>query len=75
MWRWLSFWRPPAMLRACIVNFRDDPNTAIKGVLWSTEGPWLTFRNGELLKPNQPPTSIDGDTIIHVDRVLFLQVP
>ena len=73
--RWLLWWRPPCLLKACIVNLKDDPTTAIKGVLWSSRGPWLTFRNGELLKSNQLPVPIDGETVIHRDRVLFLQVP
>ena len=73
--RWLLWWRPPCLLKACIVNLKDDPTTALKGVLWSTHGPWLTFRNGELLKANQPPQPVDGELHIHTDRVLFLQVP
>jgi hypothetical protein len=75
MLRWFFFWRPPVMLRTCIINLRDDPTTAINGVLWSTRGPWLTFRNASLLKAGQPPTPMDGDVLIHSDRVLFLQVP
>jgi len=62
-------------LRAVIVNLSDDPTTAIRGVLWSTRGPWLTFRNAELLKASSPePTPIDGEIVVHRERISFLQV-
>lgn len=72
-WSWLLWWRPPAMLRVCIVNLKDDHSTAIKGVLWQSRGPWLTFRDCSLLRPSQPATPIDGDVFIHRDNVSFLQ--
>jgi hypothetical protein len=71
--RWLLFWRPPCLLRTVIVNVKHDDSSAIKGVLWSTRGPWLTFRNCELLKPGQT-TTIDGDVVIHRSTISFLQV-
>lgn len=72
-WRWLMWWLPPAMLRVCIVNFTDDPGTAIKGVLWSSRGPWLTFRDCAILKAGASPAKLDGEIVIHRDRVAFLQ--
>jgi len=57
-----------------IVNLKDDPTTAIKGVLWSSRGPWLTLSSAALLKPSLPPTPIDGDVIVHRDNVSFVQV-
>jgi hypothetical protein len=71
--RWLLFWRPPCLLRACIVNRKNDPETAIKGVLWSARGPWLTFKDCSLLKPGVT-TPIDGDVVLHRGTVDFLQV-
>jgi len=72
--RWLLFWRPPALLRSVIVNRKHDPETAIKGVLWSARGPWLMFKDCALLKSGGPPTPIDGDVVLHRDTVDFLQV-
>ena len=72
--RWLCWWQPPCLLRAVIVNFQDDSSTAIRAVLWSTRGRWLTFKDASLLKAGSPPTPIDGDVVIARDRVLFLQV-
>lgn len=62
------------MLRSCIVNLKDDPTTAIKAVLWSSRGAWLTFKDASLLKSGVEPTKIDGDVVLHRSAVLFLQV-
>lgn len=73
-WRWVCWWRPPCLLRAVIVNFTDDQATAIRGVLWSSRGAWLTFRDCSLLKAGATPTRMDGEVVVHRDRVAFLQV-
>jgi hypothetical protein len=72
--RWLCWWRPPCLLRAVIVNLKDDPSTAIKGVLWATRGPWCTFMDCALLKANLPPTPMDGEIVVHRSNIAFLQV-
>jgi len=72
--RWLLWWRPPAMLRVCIVNLVGDPDTAIKGVLWRSRGSWLVFRDCALLKAGATPTRMDGDVVVPRARVAFLQV-
>lgn len=74
MLRWLCWWRPPCLLRAVIVNLRDDPSTAIRGVLWSSRGAWLTLKDCSLLKPGQPPAPMDGDVVVERPNVAFLQV-
>lgn len=61
------------MLRVCIVNLKDDPTTAIRGVLWSSRGPWLTLRDCSLLKAGQPATPMDGEIVIERRAVAFLQ--
>lgn len=71
--RWFFWWRPPVMLRACIVNLKDGQ--AMKGVLWQSRGPWLTFRNCVALVEGQPTQPIDGDVVVHRSNLLFLQVP
>jgi hypothetical protein len=73
MLRWLLWWRPPCLLRAVIVNLRDDPQ-AIKGVLWSARGPWLVLVDATLLAEGVPPTRIDGEVVLHRSIVKFLQV-
>ena len=74
MLRWFLWWRPPCLFRACIVNLKNEPDTAIKGVLWSSRGGWLTFKDCSLLKPGVPPTTMDGEVVIERRNVLFLQV-
>jgi len=56
-----------------IVNLKDDPATAIRGVL-AERGPWFTLRRAELLKATTPPTPIDGEVVIHRSNVAFYQV-
>ena len=53
---------------------KDDSTTAIKGVLWSSRGPWLTLRAAALLRPGAEPMRIDGDVVIPRANVAFLQV-
>jgi len=71
--RWLLFWRPPCLLRSVIINLKSDDASAIKGVLWATRGPWLTFKECTLLKAHLS-TAVDGDVIIHRSNIAFLQV-
>lgn len=72
--RWLWWSEPPCLWRRVIVNLKDDPTLAIRGVLWSTRGPWLTVRNAEALKAGMAPSVIDGEVVVHRDNVAFLQV-
>jgi hypothetical protein len=74
MWRWLRWWRPPYLLRSVIVNLRDDPTTAISGVLWTSRGPWLIVRQASLLKAQQASTALDGEVVIERDNVAFVQM-
>ncbi|CAB4177385.1 hypothetical protein UFOVP998_28 [uncultured Caudovirales phage] len=77
-WDWLLFWRPPAMLRTCVVNLkdlnRDGQQQAIRGVLWRSRGPWLTLRQCQALVAEQPAQPIDGEVLVHRSNVSFLQV-
>lgn len=70
----LWFWRPPCLLRSCILNLKSDATSAIKGVLWSSRGQWLTFRKCQLLIANQPPKDMDGEVVVHRSNIAFLQV-
>ena len=70
---WLAWWRPPCMLRTVIVNFVGDDETAIRGVLWRSRGPWLVIKAAEILTPNQAPAPADGELVIPRARVAFLQ--
>lgn len=70
----VTWWRPPCLLRRVLVNLTTDKDTALRGVLWRTRGPWLVLRQVELLKPQTKPTLMDGDVIVHRSHVAFIQV-
>jgi hypothetical protein len=70
--RW--WWQPPCLLRVVILNVKDDPAVAIRGVLWSMRGPWLTVRQPVLLRAGGEQTTVDGEVVIHRDNVSFMQV-
>jgi len=70
--RW--WWQPPCLLRVVILNLKDDHAVAVRGLLWSSRGPWLVLRQAVLLRQGGE-TPADGDIVIHRDNVSFLQVP
>jgi hypothetical protein len=57
-----------------IVNLKDDPSTAIRGVLWQSRGAWLTLRKAHVLHAGDEPTTADGEIVVHRSNVAFLQV-
>lgn len=71
---WLLWWRPPCLLRAVIVNLKDEQDTAIRGLLWQSRGAWLVIREASLLRANAAPTPVDGEIVMHRENVAFLQV-
>lgn len=74
MLRWLAWWRPPCLLRLCIVNTVSDPDAALRCIVWSGRGAWLVLRQVAILKGNQAPAPIDGEVVIHRANVAFIQV-
>jgi hypothetical protein len=70
---WFSaFWRPPFLLRSCILNLKSGE--ALSGVVWSTRAGWIALRKASLLKAGAPPMAIDGDVIVARDNIDFVQV-
>jgi hypothetical protein len=70
----LFWWRPPCLLRSVLVNLISEPDTALRGVLWSSRGPWLTLRDASVIKAAAPPVPLDGEVVIHRANVAFVQV-
>jgi hypothetical protein len=72
---WLFWWRPPCLLQGCIVNLKTD-GVAIRGVLWAARGPWLTLKDGALIKAEAGavPIPIDHEVIVHRSNISFIQV-
>jgi len=57
-----------------IVNLKDDPAAALRGVLWSSRGAWLTLRDVSVLRVGAEPARLDGDVVLHRANVAFIQV-
>ena len=72
-WRALLWWRPPCLLRRVMVNHADDDVT-FEGVLWASRGAWLTLKDVRVLRHGTEPAAMDGDMVIHREKVAFLQV-
>jgi hypothetical protein len=71
-WRW--WFAPPCLLRVVIVNLKSSDDSALRGVLWTSRGPWLVLRDCTGLKEGKPPVPIDGEVVIARDNVAFIQV-
>jgi hypothetical protein len=72
-WKALFWWRPPCLLRRVLVNVPVEEST-FDGVLWASNGAWLTLRDVKVLRHGADPAPMDGDMVIHRDKVSFLQV-
>ena len=75
MRRWWQCWLglPPCLLQTVIVNLKDDPTTALQGVLYAVVGRWFVLRNASILKAGEPPVPADGELLIPEGNVAFLQ--
>jgi hypothetical protein len=69
--RW--WWHPPCVLSRVIVNLRGHSDEALQGIFWSMRGGWITLRECQGLTSGQEPTKIDGEVIVHVDQVAYIQ--
>ena len=72
--RWLLWWRPPALLKRVVVNFRHNSTEAIEGVLWGSRGSWLILKDAQALKAGQAPVTMIGDVHVERSNVAYLQV-
>lgn len=70
---WFCWWKPPALLETVIVNQVNDDRTALRGVLWRSRGAWLVLKQVEALTVGEKPVPVDGEVLIHRDRVAFIQ--
>ena len=59
-------------LKRVIINTKTD--RAFRGVLWERKGEYLVLRNAEMLRTKGELVSMDGEVVIAVDNVDFIQV-
>jgi hypothetical protein len=64
---------PPCVARAVLVTLKSEEDSALRGVLWQTRGPWFVLRNVFLVREDRE-VRMDGEVIVHLDNVTFLQV-
>jgi len=62
------------VLERVLLNVTYNPNEALQGVLFSARGGWLTLKDVSALTPGSPPTPVDGEVVIHVSKVAYMQV-
>lgn len=61
------------LMRRVIVNLTDG--ASIEGVLYRDPGRLLVLKNAIYHEPGSQPVELDGDTVIELDKVLFVQAP
>ena len=59
-------------LRRVVVNTKTD--RVFRGVLWRKCWRYLVLRNAELVKPGGETVRVDGEVVIEVANVDFVQV-
>ena len=57
-----------------LLTLVSDRETALRGVLWASQGPWFTLRNVSAIKARAQPLPMDGEVVIHRHNIEFFQV-
>ncbi len=73
-WSALLWWRPPCLRQVVLITLVTDKDTALRGVLWASQGAWFTLRNVAAIKARAQPLPMDGEVVIHRSNVAFFQV-
>ena len=71
---WRFWWEHPAKLRTVIVNRKGEPDSAIRGVLWTNKGAWIVLKDAYLLMEGREPQKLDGEIIVERQTIDFIQV-
>ncbi len=65
---------PYPLLRRVIVNLKGAESPAFRGVLWQRRGGYLVLRDAQMLRPRMEAVTMDGEVLIPVINIEFLQV-
>ncbi len=66
------FGKPYPCLRRVIVNTKSGG--AFRGALWDRQGDYLVLRDAEMLKGRGETLPMDGEIVIDISNVDFMQV-
>ena len=61
-------------LKRVIVNLKGTEAPAFRGVLWQRRGGYLVLRDAQMLMPRIEAVTMDGEVLIPVANIEFLQV-
>lgn len=61
------------LLRVVVVSLKHDPNSALRGVLWQSRGPWMVLREATAIE-GRVERALDGEALVHRENVAFVQV-
>lgn len=73
MLRWLFGDEYPTLRDAIVNTKRGGPS--FRGVIWERRGGYLILRNAEMLKARGESIPIDGEALIPVADIEFVQLP
>lgn len=68
----LDWFRTYPELRTVIVNLMSG--TSFRGVVWRRTGPFVVLRNAQLLQKTGPATPVDGEVVVQLADIDFIQV-
>jgi hypothetical protein len=69
----MLFDRYPTLKRV-IINCKGQDAPAFRGVLWQRRGGYLVLRDAQMLRPRMEAVVMDGEVLIPVANIEFLQV-
>jgi hypothetical protein len=61
-------------LKKVIVNLKGAEAPAFRGVLWQRRGGYLVLRDAQMLRPRMEAVTMDGEVLVPVTNVEFMQV-
>jgi hypothetical protein len=71
----MSIFRPPyPVCKRIIVNLKGADSPSFRGVLWQRRGGYLVLRDAQMLRPRIEAVTMDGEVLIPVSNIEFLQV-
>ena len=68
---WRNLWQKYPEKQNSIVNLKT--NTSFRGIIWDIRGKFMVMKNVEMMT-NDGPKALDGEVVIQLSDVEFIQV-